>query len=450
MPQEPIAEIKSRFSVTFKIFFVGVLILILLIPMASIQSLIWERKSRRDAAAAEVTDTWGGSQTVAPPVLILPYLKKFYTEEMVGQKKVRKMTSVEKRDLYFVPEKWSVTGEIKPEIRYRGQYEVLLYKTDLAVSGNFASFDVAQILPDIPAEDVLWQEASLSVEFSDLRTLADDVKVRLGETALPLEEGKPAVLPEALQSALTLDEIRELAKGGGEFSYNLKLSGSENISVLPIGKTVGVKLKSDWPNPQFLGNRLPDSRSVGENGFESEWRVVRYRPTYLTDDDLDVNVQRRQSFGVKLIFPVDVYQIAMRSAKYASLFIVLTFAAFFLFEVLNRLRVHPIQYLLVGFAMCQFYLLLLAISEYAHFDLAYAVAAFSTIALISLYSRFVLGGIKKAGIIGALITGIYAYLYVVLQAEDSSLLLGSVGLFAMLAAVMFLTRKVDWYALSKA
>ena len=218
---------------------------------------------------------------------------------------------------------------------------------------------------------------------------------------------------------------------------------------MPFGRETSVSLRSNWPHPSFQGNWLPAKRAVTDHGFEASWSIPflgRNYPQAWNDGTSMSETVAASKFGLDLITPVDEYRMAERSTKYAGLFILLTFATIWLIEVLARLRVHPIQYLLVGAAMCLFFLLELALSEHLGFAPAYAVASVAVVGLIASYSLAALHSPRRAGVVGGLVAALYAYLYVLLKNEDYALLIGSVGLFLMLAAVMYLTRRIDWHA----
>ena len=234
------------------------------------------------------------------------------------------------------------------------------------------------------------------------------------------------------------------------FSFELALRGSGDLRFQPAGMETRVELESPWPAPGFTGAFLPGERRIGETGFTASWKVPYYGrdyPQVWRDTDVEASALERSAFKVSLVLPANAYQQTERSVKYAALFIALTFATFFLLELLSPARLHAVQYLLVGFALCLFYVLLLALAEHLGFAPAYAVAAAATVGLIAAYCRSILGGLRWAGVMLACLTALYGYLFVVLRLEDYALLLGALGLFAVLALVMRLTRDLDWFTL---
>jgi inner membrane protein len=279
------------------------------------------------------------------------------------------------------------------------------------------------------------------------------VVARWGDETLTFEPGPGSVALCASgihARVLGLDAVAEGASV--PFSFDLDLNGWRELLFAPLGKETRISLSSTWPSPSFTGKFLPDSREVRPNGFTAEWNIsylTRPFPQEWKDNEVTADLLGQWMGGVTLFQPVDSYAKTSRTTKYGILFLVMTFAVYFLFEILGRLRIHPFQYLLVGFAICLFYLLLLSLSEHFGFGRSYLLASAGTVGLITAYSGCVLGNFGRAAAIGAGLSVLYGYLYVLLQLEDYALLLGSVGLFALLAAAMALTRRVDWYAVGR-
>lgn len=433
-----------RDSVLFKMVVIGLLMLALLIPLAMVRGLIAERQLRHDQTATAVANSWGLEQTLGGPVLKVPYLVHGVKDEK-GKEQTWTLHAI------FLPETLAITGKVLPERRSRGIFEVAVYRAHLSWKGtfrrpSFAAWGIAE-------QDVLWNEAELAVGVPDMRGLRRSVQVAWAGQGLELAPGGAV---EGMWSRGLRTPVPALA--GGEagrtyaFAFDLVLDGSQSLKFLPLGQQTTVKLTSPWPDPSFVGAYLPESHRVGEGGFEAGWSVPYFGRSYpqqwrsteastvVPEGALDAS-----AFGVDLFLPVDAYQKTERSVKYGMLFLLLTFLTFFLYEVLNPFSLHPLQYLLVGSALCLFYLLLLSISEHAPFALAYAVASAATVGLIGGYSAAILRGRLRALGTAAALAALYGYLYVLLQAEDYALLLGSLGLFAILALVMFITRRIDWY-----
>lgn len=434
-----------RDSVLFKMIVTGLLILALLIPLSMVRGLIRERTERRDSVVSEIGRTWGSAQVVGGPVLTVPYLIHAKNDKGV----VETWTQL----AHFLPESIKLDGRLSPKMRQRGIYEVPVYQVEnLHGAGRFLkpSFAEWRIAPD----DVLWDQAYLSLGISDMRGIRREVRMVWADRELLLAPGGGVTGLWTSGLRVPVAGLGALAeKASLPFAFDLAFQGSRSLQFLPLGKQTTATLGSTWKDPSFTGGFLPDQRQVSDQGFQATWTVPYYGRSYpqqwleaereqvLTDQAVS-----ESAFGVSLYTPVDVYLKTERSVKYGMLFLVLTFLAFFLFEVFSPVSLHPMHYLLVGAALCLFYLLLLSVSEQIPFGLAYAAASAAIVLLISGYSLAILKGRGRALTMSGMLAVLYGYLYVLLQAEDYALLLGSLGLLAILATVMFLTRKVDWYS----
>lgn len=422
---------------------VGALVALLLIPLGMVMALVHERQGTRASAEREVSEKWGSRQCVGGPVLLVPYVVR--TTDSNGR------THVATSHATLLPRRLAIEGELTPEIRYRGIYEVPLYAARLDFEGAFALDEVLDL--GIPEADLRWTDAVLSVGIPDPRGIRRSPTLQWGDVELAFEPGAGtgSLFPSGIHAP-----VGEILGGSREpsrsFHFELGLNGSRELTFLPVGEDTRVRLGSSWPDPSFTGAFLPERRSITASGFTAEWQLFylgRSYPQRWKAGEVDANVVNASAAGVDLLLPVDAYQKSLRSAKYGILFLVLTFGTYFLFEVLGRLRIHPFQYLLIGLALVLFYALLLSLSEHLGFDRAYSIAATGTVALIVGYSGFILGGAGRVAEIGALLGSLYLYLYVLLQLEDYALVLGALGLFFILGAVMWITRRVDWYALQE-
>ena len=332
-----------------------------------------------------------------------------------------------------------------PEIRYRGIYEVVLYTARLVIQGNIRPAEIPTL--NIPEKDLRWDEAIITIGISDLRGIQELVQLKWNSRELVMDPGIETkdIFPSGISTkAVFTDQHHEY-----NFSLEITLNGSGSLLFIPLGIETNVKCISTWNNPSFTGNFLPDNRVVNNYGFEADWKILhlnRNFPQKWTGSDFNIY---SSSFGIKFLIPVDDYQKTMRTAKYAIMFITFTFLSFFLIELLNQKVIHPIQYLLIGFSLLVFYTLLLALSEHMTFNLAYILAGAANILLISAYTRSVLKNNLQILIILGILVILYGYLYVVLQLQDYALLMGSIGLFIVLATLMFLTRKIDWFSILK-
>jgi len=427
----------STNPVGVKLVIIGVMILVLLIPASMIKSLINERKVRRDQAITEISSKWGESQTIIGPILTVPFKVKTISEN-------NKVLYYE-RNLNILPDNLNIEGKINPEIRYRGIYEAVVYKSDLSLSGSFSRPTSAD-LPDVEGE-FLWEKAILTFGITDLRGISEKISVTWNNNSL-------AVLPglnnaNLLESGITAKSPIGNEKDSLNFLISMQLNGSQTINFAPVGEETRTHLVSDWTNPSFSGDFLPETRTVNEKGFDAQWKVYYLNRNYPQKwDDTKGFVLNETVFGVELLPKVDEYQKTERTTKYAILFLTLTFLSFFISELLSDRKVHPFQYLLIGFALLIFYSLLLSLTEYMNFRYAYLIAATAIISMITFYTKAIINETKVTAIISGILVLLYSYLYVILQLQDFALLMGNIGLFIILGIVMYITRKIDWYGFS--
>jgi len=427
-----------RNSVTLKLFVVGFLTLVLLIPASMVSDLIRERQGRQSEVINEIAEKWGQVQTITGPILTIPFNRPYTRKD--GTR------GYELRYAYFLPATLGISGTLKSEIRYRGIYKAVLYNSKLALSGEFTRPDFASL--DIDPNNALWNRAFLSLGISDMTGIREVINVTSGNVKFAMNPGIET------QDVIMSGVGARLPKGVGNgsiipFNLNLDLNGSERILFVPVGETTQVKLSSDWATPSFDGAFLPAEREVNTQGFSAKWKVLHLNRNFPQAWIGEREKLSQASFGVQMFVAADVYQQSTRTAKYAMLFIVLTFTTFFFSEIITRRRLHPIQYLLVGFALLIFYSLLIALSEHIRFGVAYLASSAAVIGLITLYTRWVLSSWRLTALVGGILIILYGYLYMILQLEDYALLMGSIGLFVALASVMYVTRKINWYGESQ-
>lgn len=425
---------KINQSITFKALVIGFLTIILLIPGIMIQDLIRERQDRSVETIEKINAKWSNAQTICGPVLTIPYT----TTHMDANNK----TVLQEHTISITPENLNIDTQLFPEERYYGIYKTILYKSEIDLSGNFDKINYQKT----DNSTIHWEQAYLTIGVSDLRGITENINFTLDNKLYPVEAagnynrlmGK--ILVVSLNNADTLLTGQPL-----NFNCKIKLNGSSNINFIPIGKTSKVHVAGTWKSPGFIGNFSPE-HTITENGFDANWSVLRFnRSIPETWIDNQVDTFEDASFSVNLIDPVNHYQQNMRSAKYAIMFIALTFVVFFFVEILTKKRIHPIQYLLVGIALILFYSLLLSISEQINFGIAYLIASIATIGLITAYTHSIFKNKMQTGGLAAMLCMLYIFLYVVLQLEDIALLIGSVGLFIILGIIMFFSRKINWY-----
>lgn len=432
-----------RGSQFIKVLLIGFLVLLLQIPIAKIRGVIEEREQTREEAVNEVTQKWGGSQSLKGPVIIVPYKNRSVHQDSRSQQQYQ--SEVEYAS--FLPELLKISGSIKSELRYRGIFEVPVYKMSVDVRGKFTRPDFSDWT--ISSDDVLWDRAFLSVHVSDAQAMTKSS--RLSWNNKPLDFLPSAGGAEGSKQGIHVKLKDNLDSESYDFSFSMEFNGSVGAFFVPFGQDTEVHLDSNWGSPSFQGTWLPVERTVSDDGFEATWSVpflsTNYPKKWQSWSDLE-RAANLSLFGVDMISPIDHYRMSHRSVKYQILFLVLTFATLWLFEILIKINIHPIQYLFVGMGMCMFYLLELSLAEHIGFVQAYVTASVAIVALVASYCAAVLKTSKRAMIVGLVIALLYIYLYILLMIEDYALLCGSIGLFVVLAAIMFLTRKVDWYSIT--
>lgn len=437
-----------RDSKLLRLCLVGGLALLLMIPIVMIYSLVWERQGRRDAVIAEVASSWGNTQTVTGPALILPYTVRTVEISAAGKEK----EVFETRHGVFLPKTLRARGRIDVETRNRGIFNVPVYRLNLSIDGEFGEPNLKELGIDPATVD--WSRAHLALGISDVRAIREQSAVTWNKQPVSFLPGTGSFSDGGvgIHAPVAVTPTRVAAP----FSFTLSLNGSSGVYLSPFAEETHVQFTSNSPNPSFQGSWLPTERSVSaQDGFDATWKVSYLGRNFPQSWIVGSAGEQRQAaiemsrFGVQLTEPVDTYRMAERSVKYAILFILLTFASVWLIEVLARTRVHPIQYLLLGAAMCVFYLLELSLAEHLTFPVAYGIACFAVVALIAAYSRVIFKQTRHTAVITAGTTVLYGYLFVLLTNEDAALLVGSIGLFASIAGIMFATRGIDWYGEEK-
>lgn len=428
-----------RNSVSLKLVTITILMLLLLVPAAMVESIIQEREQLNNEVSNEVSSKWADRQQLNGPVLTIPLT---YELEEDGKK-----TAIT-RYWHLLPQSLTIDGEVLPEKLKRGIYEVVVYQSALEVFGEF----LLNGQPDPEnLKAIQYDQAFLTIGISDLRGIKNQIDLNWNGQALPVQPGSK--LPDLIYSGITihLPDLSEMSGQKVTFGFSLNLQGSKNLSFVPLGNTTKVTLKSPWPSPSFDGNFLPDERTLGDDGFTASWSVLQlnrnFPQTWIGND------QKKQieasAFGVDLLLPMDDYQKSYRSARYAVMTIALTFLIFFLVEILHKRKIHPFQYALVGLALCLFYILLVAISEHLDFNTAYGISSVAIVAMISLYALSVFKKLNLSFLLIATLSGIYGFLFVTLQLADYALLMGSAGLTLILAMTMYFTRNINWYHLNR-
>ena len=439
-------EKKFSQSLTFKALIVFALTLTLLIPQAMITGLIDERKERSEETIQIINEKWSNPQTICGPIITVPYSVKITERETVN-KEIRTKTSYHHRQFRLTPSALNIDVKLFPEEKYYGIYKTTLYKSELHISGNFDNLDEFEDF-DGSSDNTPkhWNEAYITIGISDLKGLVSSAEFTLNGKVYQAQADGSVDWFSGNTLKFPLKDFQKSEDGKNEFSCRISLKGSKNIRFVPVGRTTSVDVSGKWSSPSFIGKFSPD-KTIEKDSFSAKWYILHFNrniPEALDSERIRNLDYDDSTFGVQLIETVGHYQQNERSAKYALMFIALTFVVFFFVEVLTKKKIHIIQYLLVGIALILFYSLLLSISEQIGFALAYLIASLATIGLISAYAYGIFKNVMQTGILTLILGVLYIFLYVILQLEDLALLIGSVGLFIILGIIMYLSRKINW------
>lgn len=430
-------------SVSVKLAFIGLLLILLLIPSSLVQNLIQERSLRQDETEKQVSDQYSGEQLIQGPVLVIPYKKQLKETDNTGKEVTKEVTN----NLFILPNELDYNASVSPDVLHRGIFEVVVYNGTVRVTGNFTKADLGSL--SITADQLIPEKAKLLFSISDLKGLKTNPQLKIaGQTATAEPAFGDTVFANGLQVAVNLAGMMDKTI---PFEFNLDLKGSEELSFLHLGKTTDVTVKGNWSSPSFDGRYLPDTRNIDTkaNTFNAKWRMLYYNRPFPQQwvDDLNVLKTKKTddaTFGVKLRLPVDQYRKTTRSSKYAILIIMLTFISLFLTEMISKHRIHVFNYVLIGVAMIVYYTLLLSFSEQVGFTFAYLIASAATVILVAAFLRSLIKSVKTTGLFAFILSLFYAFIYVIIQLEDLALLVGSVALFLVVATLMYFSRKINW------
>lgn len=452
---EKLPKSNQSNKILIKGLITAALILLLLIPTVFIQNLVKERQDRQLDVVNEVKQGWSSEQTIYGPYIYLPYT--------VNEKTIEGKDKLINKFVYLLPQQLNVNSHIVPELRNRSIYKVLLYRSSNKFSGQFK----LSIPNNLNNATIQWQNAYLCVGVTDNKGFEDKVSIKFNNinydflSGLPIKEydskmvknnndyrdGSSTKFEQIELNGMhtTLNLTASDVDKTINFDMDIKLKGSEQLHFVPLAVNSKFNIHSNWKDPKFDGNTLPNKRDVNENGFSAEWVFNSSNLSFSNViNSLSFN-KNNYAFGVSMLQPTDHYAKSMRSVKYAILFIGLTFALFFIIEVMQKKPLHPIQYVLIGFALIIFFTLLLSISEFLLFDNAYIISASATIILISTYVKMHFGSFKAMLLFGIFLSFLYAFIFVLISLEDAALLVGSIGLFIILTLIMFGSKRINWY-----
>jgi len=447
---------------------IAVLMLVVWIGLALVGSIVGERERFRDEAVQSIADSYAGPQTFVGPVLVQPYQQ--IDKALTGpDKKMEVTTATHNGSELTFPAKLQMAGNMIPSERRHGLYRAAVYTTDVKLTGSI----------DVPASDipgnVTYGEPYLAFQLTDVRGIVGTPVVRVNGVPMTMTQGGlingaiEELSPEPQDAGsfssdslssrkMTLTapthpwqpnlRVRLVGAQRGKATHydvevTMKVAGTQKLSLAPVADSNEMTLDSTWPAPLFAGRFLPRSPDVSPKGFHAAWSLSSLAAA--TQQQIIAGSENLDSMSVSLLTPIDPYKLSDRATKYGILFVVLTFGGFFLFEMMKQLAIHPVQYLLVGFGLAIFFLLLISFSEHMAFALAYLISSAACIGLLTFYLSYVLRSMTRGLGFGTMLTSLYAAVYGLLISEDNALILGSLMLFAVLAIVMVVTRKVDWY-----
>ncbi|NHM07673.1 cell envelope integrity protein CreD [Flavobacterium sp. CYK-4] len=433
-------------SSTARMILVGMLTLALLIPLEFVKSLINERAQRQGEVIHEINSKWGQSVYCYGPILKIPYTDfeetvsiNEKTKESVKEKKV--FTSY----AYFFPEELNATAEVNTKVLHRNNYQSAVFSNAMAFDGKYVQPDFNN--RGIAPENIQWDKASILVQTTNLKSIKNEIKFRLGDQQYAFEPVYNSQSTDSIESLETgFIDLKNQSVAGKPFHFEINYNGSSQIRMVPIGKTTTLQMQSNWSAPSFAGNFLPDDKTkkITSDGFQAQWKILHINRAFSQQAFGKLPNLAPYAFGVDFVVPVDQYQQNERAAKYGFLVIGLTFLIFFLIQSMSKIRIHIFQYTMIGLALIMFYTLLVSITEHSSFAWAYLIAAIAVILMISLYSIAILNNRKFPAFIGLSLTALYGFIYIIIQLENYALLVGSIGLFAILGAIMYFSRTVDW------
>ncbi|RMA56753.1 cell envelope integrity protein CreD [Ulvibacter antarcticus] len=432
-----------RNSITARMLVVGFLLIVLLIPLEFVKSLISERSYRQAEVIQDINGKWGNEVLLSGPILKIPY--KTFKEVRIYDEKTKTYSTVNEeavRDAYFFPETLDIVSDIDSKPLSRGIYESVVFTADINVNGKFPKPDFSK--SDIKGEHILWEKATVIINTSNLKGIRNTPVVKLNSQSLSMSPKYSTDYLNTIESGY-IEGLKNTANMLS-FSFDLKINGSESLKFLPIGKETTARMKSNWHSPSFDGRFLPEdgSREISKDGFKAGWKVLQINRQFEQSFFGNLPELSAFGFGTKFIIPVDEYQKSERTAKYGFMVIGLTLLVFLLIQLVSKIYIHPFQYVMIGLALVMFYTLLISISEHSSFLKAYGIAAAAVLTLITVYSRAILKVFKFPLLICASLASLYGFIYVIIQLENYALLVGSIGLFIILAIIMFASRKIDW------
>lgn len=454
-------------SILLKMFIILVLLLFLLIPLSWVSDLIAERQQRDETVKAEISSKWSGPQVVSGPVIVVPYSFEYHTNVSDGKGKVVQQVQTDEDHLFIVPKSLNIEAEVVPEYRKRGIYRTVVYNSTLRLTGDFAEMDLKKL--GVDPERINWSEAKLFLGMSDTKGLKANPTAKIGGKEYAFETNPTDIHLFERTMVTPLDLSAKSTAQSFEIAYELR--GSRSLNFFPLADQNEIQVQGAWADPSFNGAYLPESRAVRSDSFEAKWSIpsfdrsfpqqwAGYKGTlyrinnnyYVSGEEVPLPEMRGEQMQasekdlvqVNFLEAVNNYQQTTRAAKYGLLVILLTFASLLFTEIIKKQRVHIVQYVLIGCAMVLFYSLLLAFGEHLVFNWSYLIAAVATIALVSSFIFWITGDKKICLLFNLILAVFYGFIFVLMQLQDFSLLVGTVGMFIILAVMMRLSTKINW------
>ena len=452
--------------ITLKLIVIGFLGLLLWIPLLLEQGVIYERMSYRSQVVSDIASKWTGQQTITGPIVVIPWQLQYQENQWSEKEKIYKRVNRKLSGKYLLlPSQLTSHADIKNDTRSRGIYQIPVYSGRVNIDGVFSNQKLLKYKTQLENKhkgQLSWGQARVTVLMSDMRGIVSEPDATWGKHKLTFVAGSSIKSNiQGISAELPTEEIHTIQAlnltSNKPFSTTLSLSmpikGMETLLLTPAGDNSNISMKSDWPHPSFTGRHLPTDYEITDTGFSANWSTSPFsgdlNAVLKTCQDNNYCDLNSYAVGTEFIDPVDMYSQAERAIKYGLLFIAVTFMLFFLFEVLKKLQIHPIQYGMVGMALALFYLLLVSLSEHIAFIWAYTIATIACCGLLGIYLSAVLKSPQRGGWFAGGITALYGLLYMIISSEDFALLMGSVLIFSTLAIGMLTTRKVDWYQISQ-
>lgn len=444
-------------SISFKLFVVLILMILFLIPIIPVMVLLEDRQQRQEEVLKEINLQWGGAQQLSSPILVIPYLQT--TTDAESHDPIDPHASF----VYVLPDQFDIESHLSTSNRQRGRFEVAVYEGELLLKGRFPALDVIKLGIDPSRLD--WAHARLVLGTGPFKGLKESPKGKFGQQDLSFGSTLDGVAPFAhtLNASLDLKEGSPLAQS---FSIQIPVKGSEQITLMPLAGQTQWHASGSWSAPKFIGAYLPDTSDLQQGNFDASWSIthlarpvpaqwvsgpIRFVDGEVTPQNLQdhkalsqVREIPTETFGIAFLQPHHPYQQTERTVKYGILFSMLTFVSLLITEWTQKRSIHVVQYVWVGCSMIVFYILLLSLSEQVGFAWAYGLAAVATIGLVSTFIGTVLKSRKWGLAFAGLLTLFYSFMAMLVQLEDTALLVGSIGMFVTLGVIMYFSSKIPW------